>query len=130
MTGIPYSQPAQPAAKPPPVFVAPEPGTPLEQLMTMLEAAEAELAEARERAADLQEKAEAWGIHLATAANGGVIPGRIIIAGSAAWTGRNLTWHGGDRKFNREQFDTDHPGLYERYMTGRKKAYWEFRKQH
>ena len=127
--GTPYSQPAQPAAKPPPVFVTPEPGTPLEQLMTMLEAAEAELAEVKERVTDLQEKADAWGIHLATAANGGTVPGRIVIAGSAAWTGRNLTWHGGDRKFNRVQFDTDHPGLYERYMTDRKKAYWEFRKQ-
>lgn len=115
-------------AAPPPVQVTPPPGSRLEQLMTMLPAAEAELAEAKQRADEIRAGIEADAAQLATGLNGGEIPFGIRIAGVLGLPARRMTWHGSDTTFDSAAAEADNPGLLARYRKY-KRPYWKMDKE-
>src|SRR5215831_9916736 len=111
----------------PPVPVTPAPGSLLEQLMSMLDAAEAARDEAKQRAEQIRAGIAAEAARLAAEANGGRLPEGILIAGGPGWNGRIMRWHGSDTVFDKDRFETDYPGLLGKYRKPRK-AFWDLRK--
>lgn len=61
---------------------------------------------------------KAQGVAAATAINGGTIPAHIRFAGTSARPPWNLDWKI-ERRFNRDRFDADHPGVYESYRDAK-----------
>lgn len=116
-----------PNAAPSPVRVTPAPGSRLEQAMSMLPAAEAALAEAKQRVDQLKIMAEEDAAREAAALNGGRLPGVIVIAGAPGVPGRRMSWHGGDTTFDAKRFETDHPGMMAPYRKLRK-PHWKMDK--
>lgn len=112
------------APSPPPVRVTPAPGSRLEQAMSMLPAAEAALAEAKQRVDQLKAMTEEDAAREAAAINGGQLPGAIVIAGAPGVPGRRMSWHGGDTTFDAQRFEADHPGMLGGYRK-LKKPYWK-----
>jgi hypothetical protein len=117
-----------PHAAPPPVRVTPAPGSRLEQAMGMLPAAEALLAEAKQRVDELRAITEQDAAAQATALNGGQIPGAIAIAGAPGVPGRRMTWHGSETTFDRDRFETVYPGVLAGFRKP-KKPYWKMDKE-
>jgi hypothetical protein len=133
----PYRRPGRtpPPPRPPlpsPIWVTPVPGSPLAQSLAMLTTAEAELADAKARVTELQDRVKAETVGAAIASlglgPGAIPPPNIRIAGSPGWLPRRLTWHGGDIMFDRTAFDADYPGLAELYWRY-KKAHWTMEAQ-
>jgi hypothetical protein len=113
----------------PPFPVTPGPGSQLEQLMSMLDAAEAARDEAKQRAETIRAGIAAEAARLAAGANGGQLPPGILIAGAPGWRARIMRWHGDKTTFDAGKFEADYPGLLDlpRYRKP-VKPYWDLRK--
>lgn len=118
---------------PPPVQVIPPEGSELARLVAQRPAAKAAAKEADDRVKD--NKAEILAaivnspeVRAATAANAGIMPGRILVTGAAGVPGQKATWHGNERTFDRKKFDADFPGLYEKYLIPAQ-GFWELREK-
>lgn len=96
--------------------------------MVMLPDAEAALEEAKQHAGEIKAGIEAEAAALAAAANGGILPYGIRIAGVLGFPARRMSWHGKDRKFDAARFDADHPGMRDPYWVP-KKPYWKMDKE-
>ena len=122
---LPYD-PAQPQAAttyarppaPPPVTLNPQPGTELARMLDELELAKAAVTDAEKARDQLIADIKAQGVAAATAINGGTIPAHIRFAGTSARPPWNLDWKI-ERRFNRDRFDADHPGVYESYRDAK-----------
>lgn len=97
-----------------PVRIDPLPGSQLDQLMDDRTAAKAALDIAKEwfKAADAKIKNQ---IPAALTRPDDSIPGRIVIGGAGHRPDIAMCWEK-TGKFDREKFDADFPGLYERYL--------------
>jgi hypothetical protein len=115
-------------AAPPPVQVMPAPGSRLQQAMSMLPAAEAALAEAKQRADELKAVIETDAAQQAAALSGGPLPAAIRIAGAPGVAGRVMRWHGSETTFDAGRFEAEHPGVLARYRKP-KKPYWKMDKE-
>lgn len=113
-------------ASPVPFEVIPEPGSPLAAWVAARPAAAAARDEGKRAFDQVKAEIEAGAAAQAAAANKGVLPGRIRIAGVPGAPDLRMTWHGNEVKFDRAKFEADYPGVYERYLVPAK-PYWETR---
>lgn len=109
---------------PPPVQVTPPDSSRLYQLMSMLPAAEAALAEAKQAADQIKAGIESEAVQLASGLNGGQIPYGIRIAGVLGLPARIMRWHGSETTFDKDRFEAENPGVLARYRRP-KKPYWK-----
>jgi hypothetical protein len=116
-----------PFAAPPPVRVTPAPGSRLEQALGMLPAAEAALAEAKQRVDELRSITEQDAAAQAAQLNGGQLPGAITITGAPGVPGLVMRWHGSETTFDKDRFEAAYPGVLAGFRKP-KKPYWEMRK--
>jgi hypothetical protein len=112
------SMPPAPAPSPAIPRVTPAPGSRLEQLMGMREAADAALAEAKAKV-----KAIEAGIMAEAAA---AFPGApaVDIAGSPHWAAQRMRWHDGKLYVPAEALRTKHRDVWDE-LVQRGKGYWQ-----